>query len=122
MIVKTIKPIRQGEIIYENYGPIYTNVIRDERETFLSQRYWFKCNCQACLENWPLFKDMVDTEVKIPCSNKKCNGCFYLQESLEEPIINCKLCKANTSLFPHLKALSVSISFVPNIFQNFEWP
>ncbi|KAF2884043.1 hypothetical protein ILUMI_22161 [Ignelater luminosus] len=113
IIVKTIKPIKQGEIVYENYGPIYTNIVREERETFLWQRYLFKCNCQACVENWPLFKDMVDTEVKIPCNNKKCNGYFYLQDSLAEPIINCKLCKTNTSLFPHLKALTELENILP---------
>ncbi|KAF5303889.1 hypothetical protein FQR65_LT08083 [Abscondita terminalis] len=106
MIVKAIKPIKKGDVIYENYGPIYTNMVRGERRKNLQENYWFECACQACEEDWSLFKDMEDNLIKIPCKNSKCDNFFFLNENIENPTIKCKDCKSLTNLFPYLKALA----------------
>ncbi|KAK4871558.1 hypothetical protein RN001_015682 [Aquatica leii] len=113
MIVKAIKPIKKGEIIYENYGPIYTNTIRSERQKNLLENYWFECTCQACDEDWPLFKDMEENVIKIPCKNSKCQNFFNLNENIENPTISCDFCSTITNLFPYLKALAELENILP---------
>ncbi|KAK5645641.1 hypothetical protein RI129_004105 [Pyrocoelia pectoralis] len=106
MFAKTVKPIRKGEVIYENYGPIYTNSPKDERQQFLLENYWFTCHCRACEEDWPLFKEMEDNVIKIPCKNTKCPNFFFLNDNVDNPVITCTSCNSLTNLFPHLKALA----------------
>ncbi|KAF5284773.1 hypothetical protein FQA39_LY04498 [Lamprigera yunnana] len=118
VVVKSVKPIKKGEIIYENYGPIYTTTIRSERKSYLLSNYWFECTCQACEEDWPLFKDMELNVIKIPCKNSKCNSYFYLNENIENPTILCSSCNCTTNLFPHLKALAELESSLPEA-ENF---
>ncbi|KAB0798709.1 hypothetical protein PPYR_09702 [Photinus pyralis] len=106
MIAKTVKPIRKGEVIYENYGPIYTNSPKAERQQFLLENYWFTCHCKACEQDWPLFKEMEDNVIKIPCKNTKCANFFFLNDNVDNPSIRCTSCNSLINLFPHLKALA----------------
>ena len=54
-IVKLLK----GEEICENYGPIFFHSAKDDRQSRLEKQYWFKCQCIACQENWPLMHEMT---------------------------------------------------------------
>ena len=58
VIVQTIKNIKKGEEICENYGPTFYVKPRTERQAELSGRYWFQCNCQPCLQNWQLLEKL----------------------------------------------------------------
>lgn len=109
IIARTIKPIKAGDIIYENYGPLYTRQPKNERQSLLLQRYWFECLCQPCVELWPTFKEMDENMVRIPCKNKKCPKVFELNKDIECPFLSCNICKESTSVFPYLKGLMVSI-------------
>lgn len=46
-------PLQPGQTISENYGPIFTKQTLPIRQKNLQSRYWFKCECIACKENWP---------------------------------------------------------------------
>ncbi|XP_014215994.1 SET and MYND domain-containing protein 4-like [Copidosoma floridanum] len=48
-----LQPIPKGSQVLDNYGCHYDYVSKVERDEILS-RYFFKCYCQACDENWPL--------------------------------------------------------------------
>lgn len=58
MIVKSIKTITKGSEICDNYGPIFTSEIKQERQRKLRLKYWFDCLCEACTENWPLLANI----------------------------------------------------------------
>nr|XP_023027292.1 SET and MYND domain-containing protein 4-like [Leptinotarsa decemlineata] len=66
ILVRTIKPIRTGEVIYDNYGP----------------HYIFECKCTACEENWPNVENMI-AEFKVPCRNRRCN--YIMTVTSEHP-------------------------------------
>lgn len=109
MVARTIKPVKAGDIIYENYGPLFTRQSKKERQSFLLQRYWFECLCQPCVELWPTFEEMDENMVRIPCKNKKCPKVFELSKDIECPFLSCNICKESTSVFPYLKGLMVSV-------------
>lgn len=53
-------PLQSGEMIAENYGPIFTKQPLSERQRNLESRYWFKCGCCACKENWPILDKLTN--------------------------------------------------------------
>ena len=42
MSVVAIRPLRKGEAVTENYGPLFTHEPLQKRRTKLESRYWFK--------------------------------------------------------------------------------
>nr|CAD7393228.1 unnamed protein product [Timema cristinae] len=59
IVVRATRPLGTGDIVAENYGPVFTKRSLESRQRALTSRYWFRCICQACKENWPAL-DMVD--------------------------------------------------------------
>lgn len=109
MIIRTIKPIREGEIIYENYGPLYTMQNSLDRQVQLSQRYWFTCFCLPCTEAWPLYARMDENMIRFPC--KKCRQPHWIHKETETPLFECAYgdCKEMNNILPNLIGLSVSM-------------
>lgn len=96
LIFNSIRPHAKGEIIAENYGPIFTKQTLPERQRNLASRYWFKCECQACRENWPVL-DKLNNKCRLRCPTESCAGFFtYPQDSSKE--VKCKICKISSSL------------------------
>lgn len=62
VFVRAVKNIAVNDVIGENYGPLFTQVARDERRQQLKSQYKFDCICTPCQDDWPKFEDM-DTEV-----------------------------------------------------------
>ncbi|XP_043785491.1 SET and MYND domain-containing protein 4-like isoform X2 [Apis laboriosa] len=58
MIIYVIFPIQKGEQLYDNYGQHYAITPKEERQKELLKQYYFKCNCLACQENWPLYYNL----------------------------------------------------------------
>ncbi|XP_066138308.1 SET and MYND domain-containing protein 4-like [Euwallacea fornicatus] len=104
IIVRAIKPIKADDIIYENYGPLYTVDSREKRQEYLKKNYWFECLCQPCIELWPLAQEMKENVLRIPCKTDRCPYVFVVQEQ-EDPFLTCPYCKNVTSLMPYLKGL-----------------
>lgn len=65
IIIKAVRPLSPGEVVGENYGPIFTKRTLSERTRNLTSRYWFRCTCKACQEDWPTFDKMDENVVKI---------------------------------------------------------
>jgi len=57
LVLKSLTPIAPGEEVSENYGQVFYFKTKAERQKELSGRYWFKCDCRACCEDWPLLKE-----------------------------------------------------------------
>lgn len=102
LVFNAIRPHSKGEVVAENYGPIFTKQTLPERQRNLASRYWFKCECRACRENWPVL-DKLNNKCRLRCTTDKCSGFFvYPQDRSKE--VKCRLCKKNVSM-----QLSVSL-------------
>lgn len=102
LIFTSIRPHMSGEVIAENYGPIFTKQSLPERQRNLASRYWFKCECRACREDWPVL-DKLNNKCRFRCTTENCKGNFnYPQDRLKE--LKCRLCRKNVLL-----QLSVSL-------------
>lgn len=102
LVFTSIRPHAKDEMVAENYGPIFTKQTLPERQRNLSSRYWFKCECQACRENWPVL-DKLNNKCRLRCSTQDCIGFFPYPQDLSKEV-KCRICKMNSSL-----QLSVSV-------------
>lgn len=48
-----MRPVEKERVVGDCYGPAYEKFDRDERRRRLRARYWFECECEACLRDWP---------------------------------------------------------------------
>lgn len=110
MVVRTIRPLIAGELLAENYGPIFTVKPRPERRKVLRAHYWFDCTCQPCEEDWPLLKDMNRNIFRFRCEGseeEQCNGIIEVPHDTEDFMPKCGLCDSHTNLMKGLKILQV---------------
>lgn len=87
MILRAIRPIKKDEIVYDNYGPIYSMQSFSERQQKLKNRYWFDCQCKACTENFPMYRDLDTDEIKLLCV--RCGKGFWITTKTTMPNIKC---------------------------------
>ena len=119
VIVRAIKNIRQGEMIAENYGPIFTQTPRAERQASLKSQYKFDCICVPCTEDWPMFKNMDNRMMRFRCVTgtkgdevPKCNNVICVPTDTLDFMIQCLVCKQYTNVFKGLNVLQVSITIL----------
>ncbi|XP_067007502.1 SET and MYND domain-containing protein 4 [Anabrus simplex] len=106
VIVRAVKNIASGEMVAENYGPIFTQTVLSERQATLRDQYWFDCNCIPCIQNWPLFNDMDASVLRFKCSSsEKCKNVIIVPLDTMEFMIQCTECKEYINIFKGLKAL-----------------
>ncbi|KAG5895070.1 hypothetical protein JTB14_021036 [Gonioctena quinquepunctata] len=79
MVVRTIVPLKAGDIIYDNYGPNYLFMPLEMRQQNLKRDYDFVCRCTPCVEKWETF-DLMGVEVRVPCKTRNCTNVFTLNE------------------------------------------
>lgn len=96
LIFNSIRPHHAGDVVAENYGPIFTKQTLQERQRNLASRYWFKCECRACRENWPVLQKL-NNKCRLRCTTDGCEGFFmYPQNQLKDG--KCQMCKKTVSL------------------------
>lgn len=107
-----MKPIAAGELIAENYGPIYTQVERETRRVQLKTRYWFDCSCIPCREDWPLFEAMTMETLPFKCpKDALCPGYIKVGADTTEFTFDCPECRGMICIFAGLRALNVKIVY-----------
>ncbi|XP_071451907.1 SET and MYND domain-containing protein 4-like isoform X2 [Hetaerina americana] len=86
IVVRALRPLKAGEAIPENYGPVFTKKSRQERQRILRSRYWFICQCKACLGDWPTYEVMGNNApVKLRCAKTGCWNTITMEaEAIEE--------------------------------------
>ncbi|XP_058460512.1 SET and MYND domain-containing protein 4 [Malaya genurostris] len=52
------RPIKKGGQLFDNYGYHHCLEILSERQISLDKQYCFKCQCEACKNNYPLYYDL----------------------------------------------------------------
>lgn len=113
--MRAVKPIQTGEIIAENYGPIYSQMEKYSRQEKLLSQYWFKCDCIPCQELWPTFQELDNKIMRFRCNapkngieRKKCGNILLVPITSEDFLIKCPVCNEFTNLLKGLKELQVS--------------
>ncbi|XP_055593209.1 SET and MYND domain-containing protein 4 [Uranotaenia lowii] len=52
------RPLKKGDQIFDNYGFHHCLDTFKERQSGLEQQYCFKCQCEACEKDYPLFNEL----------------------------------------------------------------
>ncbi|XP_058819604.1 SET and MYND domain-containing protein 4 [Topomyia yanbarensis] len=104
--VRTVKNISAGSMVAENYGPIFTQVSREERRNTLLNQYKFECCCRACAEIWPKFSDMDPNVLRFKCDGGKiCSNVLKIPAEINEFMVLCTECGEHTNIMKGLKSL-----------------
>lgn len=72
IVMTATRPLAQGDVVAENYGPIFTKRTLQQRQRTLNSRYWFHCTCTACAEDWPLMEELKEDDFKFRCPAAGC--------------------------------------------------
>jgi len=99
-IVRTIRTVRAGDELSDNYGAVFAMQPRSERRAKLRPQYFFECNCTACIEDWPLYSVLRETGPKW-----RCNNCF---SALPSGSTKCNQCGLEMSLAKCVEKLGKS--------------
>ncbi|XKL65692.1 hypothetical protein PGB90_009112 [Kerria lacca] len=67
VVVRAFRPIMPDEEIFDNYGTSYLQVKLEERRSYLKKNYYFECQCIACVQNWPLMKNLPSRISQVVC-------------------------------------------------------
>lgn len=65
IVIRATRGLGPGDVIAENYGPIFTKRTLAERQRTLAARYWFRCTCNACQEDWPRFENLTNDSARL---------------------------------------------------------
>nr|XP_023013844.1 SET and MYND domain-containing protein 4-like [Leptinotarsa decemlineata] len=110
MLVRTIKPIKAGEMIYDNYGPNYLFMKLQDRQQTLKNGFYFKCACVPCLERWPMASSL-ETVIKVPCKTSTCDFVFSVTRTRRPR--RCLLCRKELTN-AHIKEITEPIEYYCN--------
>ncbi|XP_059055268.1 SET and MYND domain-containing protein 4 [Achroia grisella] len=90
IVLRATRPLSPGEVVSENYGPHFLMRGLKERQRALTCRYWFRCECAACKEDWPTLKQLSDAPPSLRCHNLDCTGKFRpLPQCMPDTCIKC---------------------------------
>lgn len=97
-------------MIGENYGPLFTEIQKKERQRILNEQYWFECACEACEFEWPTIAQMNNlSDIKLRCTNNKCSRPISIDPNANHFLVKCASCSQLINMFKPLKALQVSL-------------
>ena len=65
IVIRALRTLKPGEVIAENYGPIFTKRCLKDRQRSLAGRYWFRCLCLACTQDWPTFDNLTNHSARL---------------------------------------------------------
>uniref|UniRef100_A0A146LER3 Protein-lysine N-methyltransferase SMYD4 n=1 Tax=Lygus hesperus TaxID=30085 RepID=A0A146LER3_LYGHE len=110
VVVRAIKNIKKGEKIFENYGPIFTQTPKAERQSTLRNQYWFDCSCEPCTRNWPMLNQMDVSSMRFPCDDVTCDNVIIVPVNTGSFMMQCNKCGRLTNIMKGLKVLQDSES------------
>ncbi|XP_072758789.1 SET and MYND domain-containing protein 4 isoform X1 [Anoplolepis gracilipes] len=105
IVIRAVRGLQPGDIIAENYGPIFTKMTLAKRQRTLAGRYWFRCTCRACQEDWPHFENLTNDSVRLRCPTAGCNGLHSRAQQRPAKPIKCPGCKKRICLEDRLACL-----------------
>lgn len=99
IILHTSRPIAKGTAVPENYGMHFLRQPLAVRQKVLRSRYWFKCDCKSCCQDWPMMDKLVE-KPKLRCPHPDCAGVLNYA-----PKGKCFKCKRNVNFESAFKIL-----------------
>ncbi|XP_058824992.1 SET and MYND domain-containing protein 4 isoform X2 [Topomyia yanbarensis] len=103
MVLHTSRSIAKGSDVPENYGMHFLRQPMALRQRNLRSRYWFKCDCKACSEDWPLMEKLSD-KPRLRCPQPGCSNVIdYPPKKTKEA--KCWKCRKNVDLEASIKIL-----------------
>ncbi|XP_050453383.1 SET and MYND domain-containing protein 4 isoform X2 [Cataglyphis hispanica] len=105
IVIRAVRGLQPGDVIAENYGPIFTKRTLAERQRTLTGRYWFRCTCQACQEDWPYFENLTNDAVRLRCPTEGCSGLHSRAQQRPGKPIKCPDCRKKICLEDRLACL-----------------
>lgn len=105
IVIKALRTLKPGEVVAENYGPIFTKRNLIDRQRTLGGRYWFQCSCISCRENWPTFENMTADSVRLKCPTNDCSKLFGPPRE-KKKLIRCMCCQKKINLDNQMKELT----------------
>ncbi|KAG6446964.1 SET and MYND domain-containing protein 4 [Manduca sexta] len=91
IVLRATRPLSPGEVVSENYGPHFMMRGLRERQRALACRYWFRCECLPCKEDWPTMKQMtIETLPYLRCANMSCS--FKFRPNFQALPSRCQTC------------------------------
>ncbi|XP_046605322.1 SET and MYND domain-containing protein 4-like isoform X1 [Neodiprion virginianus] len=70
MITRALEPIAVGEQIFTCYGTAHGCMPRNERKKKIMEEYFFECECPACYNDWPSYKEILENHIGSITKNK----------------------------------------------------
>ncbi|XP_058062549.1 SET and MYND domain-containing protein 4 [Anopheles bellator] len=108
IVFHTSRPLRTGAVIPENYGPHFLRQAKALRQRNLRSRYWFKCDCRTCTEDWPLLEQLSD-EPRLLCPTARCGNVLPHPGKSGQHQAKCTLCKKQVNLEPGLRMVETAL-------------
>ncbi|XP_012251654.2 SET and MYND domain-containing protein 4 [Athalia rosae] len=104
IVIRATRPLKPGEPVAENYGPIFTKRTLMDRQRSLASRYWFRCQCTACKEDWQTFKTLSNDSTRLRCPTE---GCSRVLSQPRDPskMVKCPGCQLKVNLAENLAKL-----------------
>ncbi|KFB39589.1 AGAP002999-PA-like protein [Anopheles sinensis] len=102
IIFHTARTIASGELVPENYGPHFLRQPKAVRQRNLRSRYWFKCECKACAEDWPQM-DKLGDKPRLLCPNGNCGNVLPYPSKPSQRNLKCNKCKTQVNLEASVK-------------------
>ena len=108
-VARAIRSIKAGQELQDNYGALYPVMDLSTRQSHLLSQYYFTCQCEACVADWPQYFDIpnmlpvlrcpsCDGRVPIPRDNNpekaKCVSCKKWQD-IQGPLMGLSKMEAN---------------------------
>ncbi|CRL06221.1 CLUMA_CG018942, isoform A [Clunio marinus] len=85
------KPVKSGEQIFVTYGPDFTGYTLMERQNLLIRDYGFKCDCEACRNDYPKMETFVinpsifHKSLSVAKAKKEFRkGCVYMEKHMKD--------------------------------------
>lgn len=115
-VLRAIKPIKKGDMVFDNYGPIYSLIEINGRRKFLAEGYHFNCRCEACAHKYPLYNDINSHASDVVCMCCRLN--FMLPNCVEMLQLCQKRCEQKNISREQRKQLEVSFWFLLILFDT----
>lgn len=109
------RTIEQGDQLFDNYGYIFTNVSKENRQDELLKQYKFKCSCEACVNDWPFLPSLkIRDKICLLIAKKACKelsiGGISQDKAKEKFKQFCKVAQEFQKIFPSLEICSLAES------------
>ncbi|ODN03065.1 SET and MYND domain-containing protein 4 [Orchesella cincta] len=118
VVVRTVRTIRPGEEVTENYGPCFITHGKSERKATLWEQFWFECECVACTQDWSTFDKLSNDGLRF-----RCEHCGAFVSKMDESLgllFKCGRCTKPVNILKSLKSLQESESKYKQAMEFFE--